>query len=101
MKVVYLALSLSERAYRWLRRLGLCATPVFTEGLPAVPDRRILEVKELLLPGEVANILRISKTQVYYLEKIGVLEGVRVSSNCLRIKAASVRRIIDGEGERG
>ena len=98
MRVVYLPLYLSERAYNFLKNC-LWPLPLSTE-LPAVPDRRLLEVKELLRPDEVANILRISLGQVYYLARLGELEAVRIRG-ALRIKSRSVLKIIDGEGERG
>ena len=79
-------------------RLRRKKVPVFTGELPEVPDRRLLEVKELLRPDEVADILRVSRSKVYFMARSGELSGVRVSGS-LRIKAESVRRLLYGEDE--
>jgi len=96
MRVVYFALSLPERTYKFLQRLGIFTVPLFTEKLPVVPDRQLLRAKELLRPDEVANILRISRSHVYFMIRTGELEAVEIKG-ALRVKTKSVRRIIDGE----
>ena len=82
-------------------RLRVKLIPVFVvDGERVYPDRRILSMKELLRPDEVADILRISRSQVYYLCYVGELEFVKIGG-CVRIKSESVRRYIDERGEKG
>jgi len=68
--------------------------PIFKiDGEKVYPDRKVLMLKELLKPDEVAAILRVSRSQVYYLCEIGVLESVKVGG-CVRVKTESVRNLL-------
>jgi|GEM_PF-3414654 len=68
--------------------------PVFKiDGEKVYPDWKILKLKELLKPEEVAAILRVSRSHVYYLCWIGVLEYVKIGG-CVRIKTGSVRKLL-------
>lgn len=49
--------------------------------------------KILLKPKEVANILKITPRQVYYLCDIGILDTMKIKSS-LRIKVRSVKELI-------
>ena len=75
--------------------------PVFKiDGEKVYPDRKVLMLKELLKPDEVAAILRISRSQVYYLCNIGVLDCVKISSS-VRIKTESVRKLLRESEQEG
>jgi excisionase family DNA binding protein len=79
-----------------MRHFRVRYIPIFTGKEPVIPDRRILEAKELLRPDEVAHILRVSRSTVYFMISTGELETVKVNG-CYRIKTACVRRIIEGD----
>jgi len=83
-----------------MSRFRVRYVPIFVGDEPTIPDRRIIEVKELLRPDEVANILRISRSTVYFMINTGELEAVKVNGK-YRVKASCVRRIIDGDVEKG
>ena len=59
-------------------------------------DQGILEAKHLLRPDEVANILRISRRQVYYLCDQGILEYVKINTS-VRIKTESIKALLTAE----
>lgn len=59
----------------------------------AIPDERILRLKYLLRPDEVADILRICQSKVYELCAEGVIDFVKIRKS-VRIKSDSVRRLM-------
>lgn len=59
-----------------------------------MPDERLLEVKLLLRPDEVACLLSVSKSTVYRLCERGELETVRIR-NTIRIKTESLRQFLE------
>ena len=74
--------------------------PVFRmDGDRIYPDRRILSIKELLRPDEVADILRISISKVYYMCYVGDLEFVKIGGN-VRIRSESVKRYLGLESNK-
>jgi excisionase family DNA binding protein len=66
--------------------------PVFL-GTHFVPDMRVLRAKELLRPDEAADILRVSRNQVYELCASGDLSSIKVGHST-RIRSSSVLRMI-------
>jgi excisionase family DNA binding protein len=60
-----------------------------------VPHEKLLEVRILLTPREVAEILGISKSYVYLLCEQGTLEAVRIPAKTLRIRTESVKKLLD------
>jgi excisionase family DNA binding protein len=62
---------------------------VFTCDHPIISDLNLLSAKVLLRPDEVADILRISRSQVYDMIATGELDG-RVIGGAKRITSASV-----------
>ena len=72
--------------------------PIFVGPDPGITDVRILELKYLLRPDEVANILRISVSTVYELCASETLRHIKVRKS-IRIKTDSVRYLL-GLGRR-
>lgn len=66
-----------------------------THRVISIPHEKLLATKVLLLPGEVAEILGISKSHVYALCEQGTLEAVRIPTKTLRIKTESVKKLLD------
>lgn len=66
-----------------------------------IPDQRILEMKELLRPDEVADILRISRRLVYEMMETGELECIRIrkGGRSLRVLSRSVKEILSADAE--
>ena len=56
-------------------------------------EKNLLDIKLLLRPDEVAEILRISKRTVYNLYYDGRISGTKIRG-CLRITSESVRRLL-------
>lgn len=54
----------------------------------------LLERKELLRPDEVAEILRVSRSQVYAMVNRGVLESASRRIGPVRIHSAGVKRLL-------
>lgn len=75
-------------------KLNRKCVPIFIGDEPAVPDRRLLEVKELLRPDEAADILRISRSEVYGLCAKGRLESIKIGSS-VRIRSISVKGMLE------
>ena len=78
--------------------LGRRMAPVFEGTDPGISDCRVLELKYLLRPDEVADILRISVSLVYELCAKGDLRFIKVRRS-VRIKTDSVRHML-GLGRR-
>lgn len=52
------------------------------------------DVEELLMPSEVARLLRVSRFGVYKLVKRGRLAAIRVSHRALRVRRCDLDRFI-------
>lgn len=57
-------------------------------------NERLLETKLLLLPIEVAEILRVSRRRVYSLCEDEILDVIKIGHS-IRIKPESVRQILE------
>lgn len=69
---------------------GQVNLPLFTcQGEALVPDERLLGLKILLRPDEVARILRVSRRKVYSMLDFGELDGVKVGQ-AVRVSSRSV-----------
>jgi predicted DNA-binding transcriptional regulator AlpA len=80
-----------------MRPITLKKVPVFLSGETMISDRQLLDAKELLRPDEVADILRISKSQVYEMIASGALQTssqrpVRVLSGSVRSHLSSCKK---------
>lgn len=75
-------------------RVGRAMIPVFMQGGRMVSDQHILETKHLLRVDEAADILRVSRRTVFELCIGKELECVKLRRS-MRIKSASVRKLID------
>lgn len=56
------------------------------------------EENQLLSVAEVADLLRVGRTKCYQLIAEGRLQSVSLGERCTRVRASSVRRLINGEG---
>jgi len=72
----------------------LKAITVYACDQPIVTDRRVLEIKVLLRPDEAADILRVSRSQIYDMIAAGELE-CRTIGGAKRVTSASITAQLD------
>lgn len=65
----------------------------FFDDPPAIPDRQLLENKELLHPDEAAAILRVNRPPLKALIDAGTIGPVRIR-NSLRVRSEDVRKVL-------
>jgi hypothetical protein len=80
----------------WEGGNGIQVAPIFKEKCPDMPKMRVLHLKVLLWPEEVAANLRISQRRVYRLCEEGTPQQVKVG-NLARIYSGDALQLLPEE----